>query len=475
MSASDDDRRAKRVEGEGDDALAGGEGGRPLSIDLEAWQPPPVRAGMADEVLRRMREPLAVTPHEIGERSRRRWSPWVAGGAAVAAAAVAAGLLAGTWGTRGAPAVPETHEDHGDLVAERASHLEIGATSAEVDSGAALSWRRERARVSIAQQRGAATWRVGAADTVVIDAGATGASVEASGASLRVEVHMQVSSSDARLVGASVATAAVVSLVTVIVYQGYVKATSGGQTVSVAAGRTVEIRPGERPREALDVAAAPAERTVALATTEAPPPPPPPPSPPPGRAVAEAALLGVMDEVTACLAGQSVQLTADGWARPDGTIERISVEPPGPVASCVAGAIRNVRFPPTATGVSFHREFSGDPTAKPPRTIQPSELDKLRIKGEKNILPDEADKLAIESAARISGETGIGVRLIASIKMCVDRTGKVSHVRVLKSSGYPGYDHKLQTEVMGWQYRPYEVDGKAVPVCTAITFIYTQK
>ncbi|HEY0992452.1 MAG TPA: hypothetical protein VGD80_35610, partial [Kofleriaceae bacterium] len=98
MSASDDDRRDL------DDALTGidersesREGGRPLSIDLEAWQPPPVRAGMADEVLRRMREPLAVTPHDIGDRSRRRWSPWVAGGAAVAAAALAAGLLAGPW------------------------------------------------------------------------------------------------------------------------------------------------------------------------------------------------------------------------------------------------------------------------------------------------------------------------------------------------------------------------------------------
>ena len=137
--------------------------------------------------------------------------------------------------------------------------------------------------------------------------------------------------------------------------------------------------------------------------------------------------------------------------------------------------IRNVHFSPTANGVSFQRKFSGDPTAKPPRNIPPSELDKLRIKGEKNIVPDEVDKLAIEGATRLSGEAGTAVRVIASIKMCVDRTGKVSHARVLKSSGYPGYDHKLQTEIMGWEYRPYEVDGTAVPVCTAVTFIYTQK
>jgi len=448
MSSSDDER----ADLADDNPLAG--------IDLGAWQPPPVRGGMADAVLQRMREPAAVTAHELGDRPRRRWAGWAVGGALVAAAGLAAGLVAIGPATRGG--APATAGDHGDVVAERASHLEIGATSAELDAGAALNWRREGARVRVAQLQGAATWRVGGADTLVIDAGAMGASVEASGASLRVEVAMQLSSSDARVVAASVTTAAVVALVTVIVYQGHVKASSGGQTVNVSPGGAVEIKPGEPPRDVRDVATAPAERTVALATEAT-------------RAVTEAALLGVMGEITACLAGQSVQLTAYGWARPDGTIERISVEPPGPVASCVAGAIRNVHFSPTANGVSFQRKFSGDPTAKPPRNIQPSELDKLRIKGEKNIVPDEADKLAIEGAARLSGEAGTAARVIASIKMCVDRTGKISHARVLKSSGYPGYDHKLQTEIMGWEYRPYEVDGKAIAVCTAVTFIYSQK
>ena len=26
-----------------------------------------------------------------------------------------------------------------------------------------------------------------------------------------------------------------------------------------------------------------------------------------------------------------------------------------------------------------------------------------------------------------------------------------------------------------WRYRPYNVNGKAVPVCTAVTFIYSQR
>jgi hypothetical protein len=27
----------------------------------------------------------------------------------------------------------------------------------------------------------------------------------------------------------------------------------------------------------------------------------------------------------------------------------------------------------------------------------------------------------------------------------------------------------------GWSYRPYLLNGKAVPVCTAVKFIYSQK
>src|SRR5205085_8659243 len=109
---------------------------------------------------------------------------------------------------------------------------------------------------AVAQLRGAATWRVDAGDTMVIDAGAMGASVEASGASLRLEVAMRITPSDGRVVAASTITAAAVALVTVAVYQGHIKVTSGGQTVNVGAGGAVEIKPGEPARELRQVAAA---------------------------------------------------------------------------------------------------------------------------------------------------------------------------------------------------------------------------
>ena len=47
---------------------------------------------------------------------------------------------------------------------------------------------------------------------------------------------------------------------------------------------------------------------------------------------------------------------------------------------------------------------------------------------------------------------------------------------MLKSTGFPAYDNKILSKMRGeWRYKPYMVNGKAVPVCTAVTFIYSQK
>jgi TonB family protein len=191
------------------------------------------------------------------------------------------------------------------------------------------------------------------------------------------------------------------------------------------------------------------------------------------NAVMAAALGSVGDEVKACLAGRAIQLTATGRVRPVGTVESIVVEPRGPVASCLESAIRKARFAATPGGLAFHRDFNGSLEWPEPHNVAPLELEKYRIKGDRDVVPDDADKLAIQSAARVTGDAG-EARLIASLKFCLDRTGKVSHVRQLKSSGYPGYDQKLQDAVAPWLFRPYLVDGKPVPACTAVTFIYKQ-
>lgn len=53
--------------------------------------------------------------------------------------------------------------------------------------------------------------------------------------------------------------------------------------------------------------------------------------------------------------------------------------------------------------------------------------------------------------------------------------GAVGSVTQLKSTGFPAYDAKIIREMKQWGYKPYLVNGKAVPVCTAVTFIYTQR
>ena len=81
---------------------------------------------------------------------------------------------------------------------------------------------------------------------------------------------------DLQVIGTSALTAAAVALVTVIVYDGHVRATSAGQTVTLPPGTTFQIVPDHAPRQVDPlVGAAP----VAPAPPAVPPAPPPPPEP----------------------------------------------------------------------------------------------------------------------------------------------------------------------------------------------------
>ncbi len=101
-----------------------------------------------------------------------------------------------------------------------------------------------------------------------------------------------------------------------------------------------------------------------------------------------------------------------------------------------------------------------------PKNVPPTSLESYRIAGTKMITPDDADKTRILDSGN--------QRVIGSFKLCLDVTGNVTQIRLLKSTGVPGYDAKLAREMAKWRYRPYMLDGRAVPVCTAITFVYSQ-
>ena len=226
-----------------DDALAG--------IDLTAWEPPAPPASLVDGVIARAKEsamPALVepTPSRVANAAPRgahkRW--WIAGGVAASVAAVAAFGLWGLERAKPAPEVPAAAAipTSGEVVATHAQALVLGASTARLEPGARIAWRREGARLVVAQRAGSAAWQVDRGDTLVIDAGAEVASVEASGASLRVEVTM-LDRTDVRIATATTAIAATVALVTVLVYEGTAKVVHDGHTVNVVAGERYAVNP----------------------------------------------------------------------------------------------------------------------------------------------------------------------------------------------------------------------------------------
>jgi hypothetical protein len=66
-------------------------------------------------------------------------------------------------------------------------------------------------------------------------------------------------------------------------------------------------------------------------------------------------------------------------------------------------------------------------------------------------------------------------RVIGTFKTCLDETGTVESVKVLDSTSVPSYDAKIMRQVRTWRYLPFIVSGRPVPVCTGLTFIYTQR
>ncbi len=104
-------------------------------------------------------------------------------------------------------------------------------------------------------------------------------------------------------------------------------------------------------------------------------------------------------------------------------------------------------------------------TTTSPANVDPKSLESLRVRGSKAIAPDDATKAKIaETASR---------RVVGSFKLCLDDKGVPQAVTVLKPTGYDAYDRKIMREMAKWVYKPYVVVGSAVPVCTAVTFIYS--
>lgn len=125
------------------------------------------------------------------------------------------------------------------------------------------------------------------------------------------------------------------------------------------------------------------------------------------------------------------------------------------------------RDQPADAGVSLGRPSQpGDDAGAPelpPTVVRSSVLESQRLTGDPRIEPDPDERSPL-APGKSSGR--------ATVKYCVDGTGKVSAVKMLRSSGLPRYDERILRVVKTWTYRPVVVEGQPAEVCSVMTFVY---
>ncbi len=128
---------------------------------------------------------------------------------------------------------------------------------------------------------------------------------------------------------------------------------------------------------------------------------------------------------------------------------------------------------PDGAGLGCDPDGDGGRVYVPPKIPPPVKIVSAnlmagrRIAGDPQITPPDSVRLALLRA---------GTRqIVAVVKMCLSTSGAVTALTMLSSSGYRSYDAKLRREMRTWRYRPYKARGIAVPVCTAVTFVYRMK
>jgi periplasmic protein TonB len=193
------------------------------------------------------------------------------------------------------------------------------------------------------------------------------------------------------------------------------------------------------------------------------PPPPPPPPPPAGKKTQPKTDI----KPKKIKPTEMVQPTKADPTEPEPSTEDSADEGvEGGVEGGVAGGVVGGVIGGVEGGIG-----SGPPPPPPPpqepQIVPQQAIEASRIAGEKQIPPDDNTKTQISR----SGSN----KVVTTVKMCLSAGGNVEKLSMIKSSGYPEYDSKIKDGMRQWRYRPFQVNGKAVPVCTSITFIYTQK
>lgn len=480
-----------------DDPLAG--------IDLHAVGAPRAPERFARGVMTRFE---AVEAAMAGARHRRRRQlAWI--GSSAAAVAVAIAVVA--WLAR--PSEVST----GSYATDTPHHLVIGEVEADLGSGAAVSWKVTGDRI-VVEQHGDATWTVPAGKTLRVEAAGVG-SVDAEDATLHVEARMNLMDKK----GVTVASALVVTAIAVTVIHGRATVHGDGKDQTVTHGSVATIArrdPAADPKTTAimfvysgNAAWAKAELASFEAAFDG-------VTLPPGQVGAVAystganiqVPLGPTEKFTPGQLGDAASYTQTGSDLVQGVtmglaeLARATADrkvlvivgdgndtnnqlAPAQLEKLTAMAdSRNITMralllaePRPQTGIASMLQttrlpmVSSDDLSKglveatggtPVKSVAPSLLEPLRIAGAKNIGPDDRTKEELAAAGM--------KRLVGSFKLCLDATGAVRTVDILKPTGAPAYDTKILAGMRQWRFRPYVVDGEAQAVCTAVTFIYAQ-
>ena len=88
----------------------------------------------------------------------------------------------------------------------------------------------------------------------------------------------------------------------------------------------------------------------------------------------------------------------------------------------------------------------------------------------RDLYPDVASDMAAEEWL-----SSLAEELRQKHRQSIDAVGNVASSRQIKSSGYAAYDAVLVQGLSHWRYRPYTLDGRGIPVCSVVTFLYAMK
>jgi hypothetical protein len=142
-------------------------------------------------------------------------------------------------------------------------------------------------------------------------------------------------------------------------------------------------------------------------------------------------------------------------------------DPNGKAEGVPGGTGHNIFAPITSDAPPQPREDKRDDVPKARPIVPPNALEASRISGDKLIEPDDVTKTEIQRAGRD--------HLSGTFKLCLSSAGTIESVAILKPTGFAAYDRKIESTIAStWRYRPFLVDNKPTPVCTAVTFKYSQ-